>query len=473
MSNLVKLIGLDFGTTTCSAVVADAQLQRSAIGRMEIDVQAEVFRSDMVFTPLLLDDRLDIPQVERLLDRWLEEAQVKPDQLFGGGALLTGLTAQKENATALVDLIRLRLGEALVATADDPCLESWLSFMGNCARLSQERPETCIVNLDIGGGTTNIALGRNRQVQRTGCLFVGARHVQVRPGTYEIVKLSPYARELFAHLHVDKDVGDALTKAEVDAFTAYCIRVLENVCIGRDEPFLDRLEQIRFRMPADAANVVFTFSGGVGELVYRYLQGAPWPTTTQFGDLGIDLAQRIVESSVWAESLRRARPEAGGRATVYGLLRHATEVSGSTLFLGAPAILPLSELPVLGRVRGNSADSELRDALTLVRQSGRGGCVQVRIGSHAAAAVRELGGRIARILQEDAFPATRPLVLLVEENLGKVLGQYVTRWGAMPLSVLVIDEVSLRDAQFVQIGAPRNQVVPVIYHGFLRSGDMS
>jgi len=33
-----------------------------------------------------------------------------------------------ENAAGLVDLIRRRLGQALIATADDPCLESWLSL---------------------------------------------------------------------------------------------------------------------------------------------------------------------------------------------------------------------------------------------------------------------------------------------------------------------------------------------------------
>lgn len=69
--------------------------------------------------------------------------------------------------------------------------------------------------------------------------------------------------------------------------------------------------------------------------------------------------------------------------------------------------------------------------------------------------------------------ATHPLVFVVQENLGKVLGQYVTRWGALPLRVLVIDEVPLRDAQYVQIGSPHSQVVPVSFYGFLPHGDLS
>ena len=68
-------------------------------------------------------------------------------------------------------------------------------------------------------------------------------------------------------------------------------------------------------------------------------------------------------------------------------------------------------------------------------------------------------------IEQDAFPATHPLVLLLEENLGKVLGQYVTRWGALPMRLMVIDEVLPRDAQYVQIGVLRHQVVPVSFYG--------
>src|SRR6476620_11025085 len=101
----------------------------------------------MVFTPMLDGDRLDLTAVDRLLDGWLEAGRVQPSELFGGGALLTGLTAQKENAAALVALIRRRLGDALVATADDPCLESWLAFMGSCAELSRSHPDVAFLNL--------------------------------------------------------------------------------------------------------------------------------------------------------------------------------------------------------------------------------------------------------------------------------------------------------------------------------------
>ena len=321
MAERVQLMGLDFGTTTSSAVVALASLHRSAAGRMELSVSEEVFRSELVFTPLMSDDRVDLDQIEHLLDTWLAAGQVEPGRLFGGGALLTGLTAQKTNAAGLVSLIRRRLGQSLIATADDPCLESWLSFMGNFAVLSRQHPDKMILNLDIGGGTTNLALGQDRQVLRTGCLLLGARHVQVIPGSYRITKVSPYAQDIFEYLRIGKGPGDALTEAEVDAFVTFCISLLECVCRGSDElfrsPSIKHLAQVPFRLPIEVRDPVYTFSGGVGELAYRYGQGEPWPPTTYFGDLGIDLAQRVVASPIWQPSLEQfgQRP-AGGQQSM-------------------------------------------------------------------------------------------------------------------------------------------------------------
>jgi ethanolamine utilization protein EutA len=522
MSDEVQLLGLDFGTTTSSAVVATATLTRSAVtGRMGLRRISERYRSEMVFTPLRDDDRLDEQRVECLLDTWLAAGAVRREALFGGGALLTGLTAQKENAAALVHLVRRRLGDVLVATADDPCLESWLAFMGSCAGLSRAVPRQPILNLDIGGGTTSLALGINGEVLQTGCLFVGARHVQVVPGTYRIVRFSRYARALLDWLGVRKGKGDCLTDVEVQAIVGYYLGLLEAAATGMPEPFqtpLGRLhQQVPFRGPssrhtptkmglapitddrclshfrrpgrpqimmspcADAAHGVcgllcehpaaVTFSGGVGELIYAHVQGRPWPPRTHFGDLGIELAQRIVGAPFWSAHLHTWLPASAGRATVYGLLRHSTEVSGSTLFLPHPEVLPLTDVPILGSLNGASTDEHLRDLVDLVRRSARGGCVQVSVGTHSAAAVRACGERFAAVLRQTAFPPQLPLVLLVRENVGKVLGHYVTQWGTVPLNLVVIDEVAVRNAQYVQLGAIRSQVVPVSFYGLSAQGD--
>src|SRR6476619_4316435 len=102
---MVQLIGLDFGSTTSSAVIASARLQRNAVtGRCELDDVHESYRSEKVFTPYA-GDLLDEQRLEALLDSWLAAGNVCLPQVFGGGALLTGLTARAANANALVTLV--------------------------------------------------------------------------------------------------------------------------------------------------------------------------------------------------------------------------------------------------------------------------------------------------------------------------------------------------------------------------------
>ncbi len=475
MSAAVQLVGLDFGTTTMSAVVAEGRLARNAVtGRTDLDSLEECYRSEMLFTPIV-DDKIDEAAVARQLDRWLELGGVRAERIFGGGALLTGLTAQRDNAALLVTLIRARLGNALIATADDPCLESWLAFMGSCAELSRTLPDRCVLNLDIGGGTTNLALGQAGEVLRTGCYFVGARHVQLKPGSYHIVRLSRYARALFDHLGIRKDVAATLTDGEVAGIITYYFDLL-TAALGGDrrilaEPTARLHEQVAFRTLTPSSSprgrgekFAITLSGGVGELVYAHLDGKPWPATTAFGDLGIDLARRFV-TSPFVDDLRRYRPASAGRATVYGLLRHSTEISGSTLYLPNPEMLPLADMPIVGTITLMSSDDDVSELIALAGRCERGACLRVNVGSHDAAAVRALGMRIAAALATRSFPSARALVLLVSENVGKVLGQYVTRWGALAVKLMVIDEVPPRNAQYARIGVPRQQVVPVSYYG--------
>jgi ethanolamine utilization protein EutA len=475
MIGRVTLVGLDFGTTTSSAVVATASLVRNAVtGRSELMQVRERFRSEMVFTPFA-DGCLDLGQAEKYLDGWLAAGDVRKGEMFGGGALLTGLTARQENATLLVDLIRRRLGDALIATADDPCLESWLAFVGSCGPLSRAHPDRTFINVDIGGGTTNFALGQNGHVRRTGCLSIGARHVQVVPGTYRIKRRSPDAGLVMLELGIGKGVTDVLTDVEVAALLDFDVELLEAVVRGDRaafaEPTARLLEQVPFHLPRDMSQPIVTLSGGVGELVYAHLRGEPWPSTTQFGDLGIDLARRVVQSKQLARDLRTYVPAGGGRASVYGLLRHSTEISGSTLYLPRPELLPLSAMPILGSVSNVSTDGDLCDLVERVMRRPRGGCLFVKLTAADVAEVRMLGGRLAAALSRAPFAGQRPLVLLVRENVGKVLGGYVSEWGQLPANLIVVDEVPVRDAHYVHIGCLRQQVVPISFHGLYETGD--
>ena len=469
--NRVSLLGLDFGSTTSSAVVAKAGVQSNCVtGRMQFGNPQVVYRSESVFTPFC-DDSIDEDQVARHLDEWLEQGGLRNEDIFASANILTGLAAQRDNAKAVVRLVEARIGETLIATADDPCLESWLAFMGSCSALSRHYPDTPIINLDIGGGTTNPAIGLNGNVLGTGCYFIGARHFQFVPGTYQLVSVSKYGAQLMEFLGIRTSVGDRLGKRELNAILDTYVKALEAIVAGEPNFFGSPVGRFHEQVPLDSSGdllaKVITFSGGVGELIYKYSAGQPLPGTTYYGDLGIDLAVSVVESRLLSGHLDSFVPENGGRATVYGLTLHSTEVSGTTLFLPRPEALPLRDLPVVARLRIDVEVNEICKALSLARKSRQGACFQIVSGEDqpALAGVKTLGERLAQAFKSESCSPEQPLVILTSNNIGKTIGNYATNWGQLSVNLIVIDEIPARAAHFVNIGRSHKNIVPISFYG--------
>ena len=464
----IRLIGLDFGSTTTSGLLARASARGGAQCRSELTDLVVEFRSEPIFTPFL-GESLDEARLAAWLDEWWR-ACGSDGPPAGGGAIVTGLAAQAHNAGVVRRLVQQRFGETLIATADDPALESWLAFMGNCRELSLAEPDRWFLNLDIGGGTTNVALGKSGHVERVGCYYLGARHLQFEPGTTQITRLSAVGRRLLDALQIGRRPGESLATDELTRLLDFSLQALEHIVTGKTRHALgalvDVLEQLPYDAPRDVTPVV-TFSGGVGEWVYRCALGGERPATTAYGDLGGELAWRICQSPLLSADLHSHTPQALGRATVLGLAAHHVQLSGGTLYLPRPQVLPLTELPIVGRLRDAASDEQIDTALGLARRGSRGGCLAVQLDDPRAAAVRLLGARLAERLERSGYPPDRPLVLLLSQNVGKTLGNYATRWGRLPVTLVALDELPDRGAAFVTLGKPVEQLVPVSFYGLL------
>src|SRR5215469_13002397 len=415
VGSTVRLIGLDFGSTTTSGVVARARLHGGADRQSELSDVVIEYRSEPIFTPFrgwqIDDGQIDDGQIDGCqidgcqiderkladwLDGWLGAAGVAATEIAGGGAIVTGLAAQTQNAGIVRELVRERFGEALVATADDPALESWLAFMANCRELSLGEPDATFLNLDIGGGTTNVALGQAGQVQSVGCYHIGARHVRFEPGTYCIAGLSEVGRRLLADLNLSG--SGTLEPAEVTRLVDFLVHALEAL-VGRAQLPGTRDSRLSLRGRTSfrgakgdpeylvsrpfcvqgAGLPIVTLSGGVGELAYRAALGHELPGVTAYGDLGIDLAKRICRSPILSKNLRTHTPAALGRATVLGLAIHHVQLSRATLFLPDRPVLPLAELPIVGRLDAESSDEEVAAALELASNGHRGACLAIEL----------------------------------------------------------------------------------------------
>ena len=89
-----------------------------------------------------------------------------------GAVILTGEAIKRKNAQAIDELFAAEAGKFVCATAGHK-LECTLAAHGaGAVKLSQERGE-CLLHVDIGGGTTKLALIDNGA-------FVGRRRLRGR-----------------------------------------------------------------------------------------------------------------------------------------------------------------------------------------------------------------------------------------------------------------------------------------------------
>ncbi|MGX9419211.1 ethanolamine ammonia-lyase reactivating factor EutA [Vibrio sp. WJH972] len=468
----VKMIGMDFGSTTSSAMVAVAGVGLNSItGRMAFSDPEVVYRSQVEFTPFK-DGEIDATAIAKLLDSWLEQDQ----NLFSGGVIITGLAALRSNADHIAKLVKERIGEAVIATVDDPNLESWLAFMGCSTLLSRHYSDRTLVNLDIGGGTTNPAAGVNGHVKTTGCFYIGARHFQFKPGTYCLINISDYGRAILNQLGSDALLGEELEPTTVDQILDIYVEALKAIANGQQAYFSnflgEQLCQTPFILPENNQTPLITFSGGVGELIYQITAGEVVPNTTYYGDLGVDLALRLIADPFFSSHINSLRPENMGRATVYGLTLHNTEISGSTLFIPDYTALPLNDVPIVARLSMTCDMEEILNAISVVGARSGKACIQMVSSktqeneSPIPATLEEiktLGLRIGDAL--NTLTSDLPLVILVPGNFGKALGNYATGWGKSMHKLMIIDEIPDRNAQFVNVGSSYRGVVPVSFYG--------
>ena len=471
--NQVSLLGLDFGSTTSSALVASAKVNISnATGRVEFSNISIKYRSKPVFTPFI-NQTIDVDSVSSLVHHWLKQSKVAIDAIFTGGSIITGLAAQATNATALSKVISQIVGDNIIAVADDPRLESWLAFMGNCSALSRYNASTNILNLDIGGGTSNIAIGSNGNVLETGCYFIGARHFQFKPGSYQLRSISEYGLALLKSLKFEVKIGDTLNTNQCNCLIAFYVKALESIVLNNqayfDEPSAKLHCQFAIKIP-NSLKPKITFSGGVGELLYKHVEGVKLPSTTFFGDFGIDLAKAIAKSTILSKDLNSFIPENKGRATLYGLTFHNTEISGNTIYLKNPRSLPLRNLPIIAKLAFNNTDHQWEQAFELASKHQIGACIQIinfnaQTDSQSINNIKLLANKIRFNFFNSYYEATKPLLILVENNIGKVLGNYISDWGQSMQNLIVIDEVPLRNAHFVNLGRMHQKLVPVSFFG--------
>lgn len=456
-------VGVDIGSATSHLAFSRVVLERLDT-RYIVSERTVLHESEVLLTPFLDDESIDAASLGAFIRRQYELAGLEPGAIDTGALILTGVAVRRRNARAIGEIFAGEAGKFVSVSAGDS-LETILAAYGSGAVARSRREGSRVMNVDIGGGTSKIALCERGEVAGFTAIDVGARVVAL-DAERRIVRVEEAGRRFAAEAGVDPRLGAILSPdAEERIAGRMADRLFEAMRGGELSPetaALVRLEPLAALSEPD----VVTFSGGVSEFVYDR-------ETASFGDLGPALARSIRERlAQWPARLER--PAEGIRATVIGASQYTIQVSGSTIFVEPKETLPLRNVPV---VRPEFVlEDDVLDA-DAIAESVRAALARVDLaGGDRAVAVCYRWAGSAGYWRLDAFCRGvaagmdahlgngNPLILVGEGDVGGLVGVHL--FGEMRLAapVVSIDGVELEEFDFIDIGAllETSGAVPVV-----------
>src|SRR4029078_840907 len=116
-----------------------------------------LYQSPVALTPYVSDERIDDKAIGGIIDASYEAAGQHPDNIDTGAVILTGEALRRENAKAIAEVLA-EVGGEFVCAAAGHHMESMLAAYGSGAAKASHDRSMPILNIDIGGGTTKLAL---------------------------------------------------------------------------------------------------------------------------------------------------------------------------------------------------------------------------------------------------------------------------------------------------------------------------
>lgn len=471
MKEYILSAGIDIGTTTTQLVFSRLEIMNtggvSDIPKIEIVGKEIIYRSEIYFTPLLSEEEIDAEGVKELILGEYKKAGMKPEELITGAIIITGESARKQNAEMVIHALSDIAGDFVVATAG-PNLESVLAGKGSgAAKLSLESGEL-VGNLDIGGGTTNICYYRNGKVVDTACLDVGGRLIRVKEG--KISYISKKIKLLLENEGIPLAMGeiidpeDEYSMGKLIAAAECMVRVIEQSILLA--PPTKNLELLKTNQLISCKLIPDTivFSGGVSDCIK--------PTGEDkfvYGDIGILLGEAIYKSPL-IQQKRNYNVEETIHATVIGAGSYSMEVSGCTIEY-KNCLFPYKNIPVICfTMKQEHLDGLHTDIINAVKQFNDG----EEKGRQIALASKGIKNpsfiQIEKIAEEivmainGVFDTKHILIIVIEEDIGKALGQAIKRLVPKGKALLCIDHIECHEGDYIDIGAPiaSGTVVPVV-----------
>jgi ethanolamine utilization protein EutA len=466
-----KTVGIDIGSSTSHLLFAKVALQRQSQGlssRFVVIGREIVWRSPILLTPFLLDGTIDARALGEFIRACYRDAGLTQGEIDSGAVILTGEAIKRKNARAIDELFAADAGKFVCATAGHK-LECRLAAHGSGAVALSKARDACILHADVGGGTTKLALIDRGTIVGLSAFAVGGRLAAAdASGAWTRIDHS-------AQIAAD-DLGlalspQALAEPSIRQQLARRLAVVAADYIA-DAP-LDALGQsllLTERLPHEPKPTAITFSGGVAEYMFGHEQA-------EYGDIAKLLANELARELSRRCPLPLIDPGQRIRATVIGASQFTVQVSGKTIYLPDPYVLPVHNVPVVhveletgdnidpprivAQIDAGLDEIDLeRNPRVAIAFSWRGDPEHARLKHAGEAILRALTPFADRI---------KLLLLMIDGDIGKTLGRILHRELHWPGKIVSIDGMELHELDYVDVGeliAPPG-VVPVVIKSLL------
>ena len=466
-------VGIDIGSSTSHLLFARVILQRQTQGLSSRFVVIErhiVWRSPIMLTPFLKDGTIDADALRTFINGAYKSAGYAPDDIDSGAVILTGEAIKRKNARAIDEIFASEAGKFVCATAGHK-LECILAAHGSGAvALSRERDAT-ILHIDVGGGTTKLALIDKGVIVSVMAFAVGGRLVaQDASGQWTRVDDSAVLAA--------KELGiatDAETLSNLDNRTRIANRLAQvaaDYVTGSPLDDLGRSLQLTEMLPTGYKPTAFTFSGGVAEYIFTYEEH-------EFGDIAKPLARELTQQLGKRGGVPLIDPGQRIRATVIGASQFTVQVSGKTIYLPDKTVLPVHNIPVVHLGLDIGGDIDVDAVATGFLKAAD--LMDLDPGSRLAAAFTWAGdpeysrlAAMARAVMKAFAPTGKRdemLVLMIDGDVGRTLGRILDHELKLQCKLVSIDGMQLQELDFVDVGELYDPpgVVPVVIKSLLFS----
>src|SRR5215475_3027650 len=201
-------VGIDIGSSTSHLVFSRIVLER--LDARYVVVEREAFyQSDILLTPYSDAETIDADALGAFFERQYHSAGVDPDEIDSGALILTGVAVRRRNARPIGDLFARQAGKLVAVSAGDS-LETIMAAHGSGALARSIRDQSTVMNVDVGGGTSKIAVCAAGSVIAHTAIDVGARLICIDPAG-KIVRVEDAGRRFASELGLALNIGDTLS----------------------------------------------------------------------------------------------------------------------------------------------------------------------------------------------------------------------------------------------------------------------